>query len=65
MGDKDPSKWYTLAYSWTGADKLSETLPSNPNSFFTPDEAKAAVDTTFTSGKKVTGSDGYFYTFSG
>ena len=65
QGDKDPSKWYTLAYSWTGADKLSETLPSNPNSFFTPDEAKAAVDTTFTSGKKVTGSDGYFYTFSG
>ena len=65
MGDKDPSKWYTLAYSWTGADKLSETLPSNPSSFFTPDEAKAAVDTTFTSGKKVTGSDGYFYTFSG
>ena len=65
QGDKDPSKWYTLAYSWTGADKLSETLPSNPSSFFTPDEAKAAVDTTFTSGKKVTGSDGYFYTFSG
>ena len=65
QGDKDPSKWYTLAYSWTGADKLSETLPSNPSSFFTPDEAKAAVDTTFTSGKQVTGSDGYFYTFSG
>ena len=65
---KDDTQWYTVKYTWTGVPEGAEppvTLPSDSKTYLGVDDAKTAVDTTYTSSSKVTGSDGYFYTFSG
>ena len=67
-GDKDNSQWYTVKYTWAGVPEgvtLPVTLPNDNNTYLGEDAAKAAVDKIYTNGKQVTGSDGFFYTFSG
>ena len=67
-GEKDPSKWYTVEYKWTGVPEGAEpsvTLPTDSKTYLGEAAAKDAVDKIYTNGKQVTGSDGFFYTFSG
>ena len=63
-GDKDTSKWYTVDYTWTDAP-AGVTLPNDSKTYLGVDAAKAAVDKNYTNGYQFSGSDGFFYTFSG
>ena len=65
---KDDTQWYTVKYTWTGVPEGAEppvTPPTDSNTYLGEAAAKNAVDKKYTSSSKVTGSDGYFYTFSG
>lgn len=62
---KDSAQWFTVSYSWSGAENLSVMLPADDNHYLGEDAAKAAVDTTYTSSSTATGTDGRSYTFSG
>lgn len=62
---KVESMWYTVAYEWTNADNLSETLPTDNGSYLGSAAAIAAMDKNYTSTTTRTGSDNYIYTFSG
>ena len=63
-GDKDNSQWYTVKYTWADAPE-GVTLPTDTETYLGVAAAKDAVDKIYTNGKQVTGSDGFFYTFSG
>ena len=63
-GDKDNSQWYTVKYTWADAP-AGVTLPTDTETYLGVDAAKAAVDKNYTNGYQFSGSDGYFYTFSG
>mgnify|MGYP002538564696 CR=1 FL=1 len=65
---KDDTQWYTVKYTWTGVPEGAEppvTFPTDSNTYLGEAAAKNAVDKKYTSSSKVTGSDGFFYTFSG
>ena len=63
-GDKDNSQWYTVKYTWADAPE-GVTLPTDTETYLGVAAAKAAVDKKYTNGYQFSGSDGYFYTFSG
>ena len=63
-GNKDNSQWYTVKYTWADAPE-GVTLPTDTETYLGVAAAKAAVDKKYTNGYQFSGSDGYFYTFSG
>ena len=55
---------YTVEYKWADAP-AGVTLPTDTETYLGVAAAKAAVDKKYTNGYQFSGSDGYFYTFSG
>ena len=55
---------YTVKYTWADAP-AGVTLPTDTETYLGVDAAKAAVDKNYTNGYQFSGSDGFFYTFSG
>ncbi|MBR0440430.1 MAG: S-layer homology domain-containing protein, partial [Firmicutes bacterium] len=65
--EKDETKWFTVAYEWTGAENLPEDkrIPTNENEYLGEEAARAAVDTEYTKDLEVKGTDNKNYVFSG
>ena len=61
---KDDTQWYSVKYTWADAPE-GVTLPTDTETYLGVAAAKAAVDKKYTNGYQFSGSDGYFYTFSG
>ena len=55
---------YTVKYTWADAP-AGVTPPTDTETYLGVDAAKAAVDKNYTNGYQFSGSDGFFYTFSG